>query len=63
LDFLGFPWISLVRIETFQWVTRDKSVKSFSARLSPRCEESGSEIRGVGLRKIQIDHGASYHNI
>ena len=23
LDFLGFPWILLVRIETYQWVTRD----------------------------------------
>jgi hypothetical protein len=32
---VGFPWISLdslVRIETFQWVTRDKRWKSFSRR-------------------------------
>ncbi len=37
LSTIGFPWISLeslVRIETYQWVTRDKSAKNFRGAFS-----------------------------
>jgi hypothetical protein len=34
LDFLGFPWSSVDRIETYQWVTREKREKVF---LGPFC--------------------------
>jgi hypothetical protein len=52
---VGFPWISLdslVRIETYQWVMRDKSRKIFPGSLSG-VQSSGSDARGRGDREGQ----------
>ena len=44
LDFLGFPWISLVLIETFQWV-RSLKGEFFSALFRA--------LRGVGTPAVE----------
>jgi hypothetical protein len=46
---VGFPWISLdslVRIETYQWVTRDKSEKVFRIGFSVMLGSAGT---GAGV--------------
>src|ERR1700679_2477543 len=48
---VGFPWISLdslVRIETFQWVTRHKAHKLFNSRFLPGVRSATTGARGRG---------------
>lgn len=60
---VGFIWISLdslVRIETFQWVTREFHHKNFSLAFphgSPRAIESRRSLRGGRAKRF---HEASY---
>ena len=59
---LGFVWISLdslVRNETYQWVTRNKPRKIFSCRFSPWRSKRRNERHDLGLRKGRIAHAAS----
>jgi hypothetical protein len=59
---VGFPWISLdslVRIDTFQWVTRLEAGKLFSQPFSWR---SKRPVRGhvvEAMRKRRFVHGGS----
>ena len=56
------PWISLdslVRIETFQWVTRTKASKAFPSRFSPGGGSPDRKDEALALRKIWIDHRTS----
>jgi hypothetical protein len=49
LDFLGFAWISLdslVRIETYQWVMRDKRWNNFLRGLCRRDGRAAVEALG-----------------
>ena len=58
LEKLGFPWISLVRNETYQWVARDFPAKNFSqAPGSP--EKPKRALKVEAIRKGGIVHGAS----
>jgi hypothetical protein len=54
---VGIPWISLdslVRIETYQWVTGDKPRKNFSGRFCPLGHQSdGTEGRRQGYAEAQ----------
>ena len=58
---VGFPWISLdflVRIETYQWVTRDFRENNFHApSLASRAPEREPAVKA--MRKGGIVHGAS----
>jgi hypothetical protein len=59
---IGLSWISLdslVRIETFQWVTRPEAGKLFSRAFCWRCEAPGGERAVEAMRKRRIVHGAS----
>ena len=59
---LGFSWISLdslVRIETYQWVTRHKAEKLFSRASCLAFERRWDGARGLGMWKGRIAHGAS----
>ena len=54
---VGFPWISLdslVRIQTFQRVTRDKSDKILRVGFSVMLGGAGTEAGGRGMRKRSI---------
>jgi hypothetical protein len=58
---VGFPWISLdslVRIETFQWVTRDKAEKVFRIGFFVMSAAPGQEPASWHA-KAQHRHGAS----
>jgi hypothetical protein len=58
---VGFPWISLdslVRIKTYQWVTRDKSEKVFRIGFSVMSAATG-QGPGSWHVKAQHRHGAS----
>jgi hypothetical protein len=55
-------WIvldSLVRIETYQWVTRHEARKIFSRRSIVALEASEREPADEAVRKGRIAHGAS----
>ena len=59
---VGFPWISLdslVRIETFQWVTRILARRIFPRAFSAGTEAPEREPHGRGMRKRRIVHGPS----
>jgi hypothetical protein len=59
---LGLSWISLdslVRIETFQWVTRLEAGKTFSQPFFPGVEAPQREPAVEAMRKRRIGHGAS----
>src|ERR1700722_11690996 len=59
---VGFPWISLdslVRIETFQWVTRHKLRKIFSCGFLLWLQAERSGPAALGMRKGRIAHEAS----
>src|ERR1700722_12380512 len=58
---LGY-WISLdslVRIEAFQWFTRDKSVIFFLRALSPLHWHLRAGDRGLDMQKGEVGHTAS----
>src|ERR1700720_3820777 len=54
---VGFPWISLdslVRIETFQWVTRLEAGEVFSRAFSLALRGARTGARGFGMGKRRI---------
>ena len=59
---VGFPWISLdslVRNETFQWVTRIKAGKVFLGAFVLAFEAPEREPAVEAMRKRRVVHGAS----
>ncbi len=55
LSTIGFPWISLeslVRIETYQWVTRDKSAQNFRGPFLCCFGATGRHGITLGARRI-----------
>jgi hypothetical protein len=59
---VGFSWISLdslVRIETFQRVTRLEAEKSFSSRFFHGVRSAPTGACALGIRKRRLVHGAS----
>ena len=59
---VGFPWISLdclVRIETYQWVTRFLAGRIFRALFPGVERHRNGEPAAEGMRKRGIVHGAS----
>jgi hypothetical protein len=57
---IGFVWISLdslVRIETFQWVIREKLQKKFRAPYFSCVTATGSTIQLLGALKGRLAHG------
>ena len=57
---VGFPWISLdslVRIETFQWVTRLEAGKLFSRAFSLALEAREQERAVEGMRTRRMSWG------
>jgi hypothetical protein len=62
---VGLPWISLdslVRIETYQWVTRD-FVNKFFLSLFPVSRIAETGARGRGMRKRRIAHQANLNQV
>jgi hypothetical protein len=54
---VGFPWISLdslVRIETYQWVTLDKSEKVFRIGFSVMSAATGQEPGSVACESAAL---------
>jgi hypothetical protein len=50
---------SLVRIETYQWVTRDKPPKVFLGPFVRGFGAAGTVAHNLGARRSGIAHGAS----
>jgi hypothetical protein len=63
---VGFPWISLdslVRVETYQWVTRHKRAKVFLGASAPGVGAPRREPPVKAMRKRTIVHEASLMRI